>query len=275
MQQQSKKRKRSRAVNRQLEPGGATDDGYNGGLLCCAHINNQLHILCGSEFRNASRLTESQRQETSHRREKRLLQLVVPGGRHKRGESAVDTAIREFWEETGQIVDRMALLQCIYDRARIFQFDNSLYQLIVVPDAVQTSLPQVFSARVIEYGYPSECLRQLYWVPWRVARNVAKNRQTLSLNNDLEPHACRVAFSGFTASIIAHDRRVVAYLDALDQQQPSAATATAAAAAATAAAATAAAAETARKDDFLQHGTKRARTDLPFSATSACSSASA
>lgn len=265
----------------------AAAEKVNGGLLCCAIIEGELHILCGSEFRSPARLNKDQLTRASHRegrydendeerqaeggeeggeeeerqsgsggkgskqrreergrktkragmkgkakaekkqkkaetkadqKKERVLQLVVPGGRHKENEKLLDTVVREFWEETGRIVDRLALLQCLFDRGEAFEFSQSRYRLIVAFDAVDVSLPRVFAQQILRRNqkYPDECLKQLYWLRWSVVRNAVRTKDLLELQNDLFPQRCYLPFSGFAAVLLRFDGPVCRYLDSLE-----------------------------------------------------------
>lgn len=192
---------------------------WNGGLLCCAYLGRrqELHILLGTEYRKSSRLDERQRAEATHRRDKQTLQLVVPGGRSQSQDaSLIETVIREFWEESARIIDRQALAQCLQHRAESFDFLTSKYRLVVATQCVHETLPQAFAKKVLAKGYPNECLLQLYWLPWRLVRDVGSAKGLLSLHHDtLEPRESRVPLSGFAASLLVRDDRVRRQLDRL------------------------------------------------------------
>lgn len=192
---------------------------WNGGLLCCAALNGQLHCLVGVEYRESSRLIARERKAASHRsstRPKRVLQCVVLGGRHEDGESSRDTIEREFWEETGRIVNRSALRQCLDHRGQTFDFPSSRYRLTLAVDAVHPSIVHAFHQRVAQSGYPDECCVQLHWVPWQTLRDVAVRRDVLELHAGFEPRTSRVPMSNFARMVLVQDERVCHWLDTLD-----------------------------------------------------------
>jgi len=169
-------------------------------------------------------LDVNQRSAASHRKNKQTLQLVVPGGRAQlRDATLMDTILREFWEETGRIVDRDALAQCLGHRSEPFDFLVSKYRLLIATHCVHETLPQAFTKKVKHQGYPSECLQQLYWLPWRMVRDIASANGVFSLHHDsLEPRDSKVPLSGFAASLLVRDLRVRRFLDQLAHYEPTA-----------------------------------------------------
>jgi 8-oxo-dGTP pyrophosphatase MutT (NUDIX family) len=198
---------------------------WNGGLLCCAVVNNQLHCLLGIEYRSTEKLREKELKDASHVCEssKRALQLTVPGGKFQTGETVLDTVVREFWEETAQIVDRDALRADIVRNGCGFYFAQGQYHLTVLISnhtdeiAVDRHFVRRFHEKVLAEGYPEECSLQLHWIPWSVLSRASDRKEAIALESKmLEPFSLRAPLSFWTRHTLLYDQRVCGYLDHFD-----------------------------------------------------------
>lgn len=179
---------------------------WNGGLLCLSNFDGRTHVLMAIEYRRARKLTDLERLEASHYNPSNpnlVLQLNVPGGRSEKNETVLETIVREFWEETGRIIDTEALSTCLLHRGKLFLCERSRYILCLAHNVVPPTIVEKFDEKV-SAGYPDECALKLVWIPWKQLKS---NSPVLQIGE------MRLPLSRLTKMTLILDKRIRNYLN--------------------------------------------------------------
>eukprot|EP00753_Platysulcus_tardus_P018727 PLAT7008.17.p1 GENE.PLAT7008.17~~PLAT7008.17.p1 ORF type:complete len:917 (-),score=478.69 PLAT7008.17:70-2820(-) len=127
------------------------------GVLPWRMAGGQLQVLVGHEWRRKGRSKAPAK-----------LEACVLGGKREPGESAVETGVREMWEESGQLLSSAALAAVKAGVAGLMWYPDAKYVLLLVgvteDMAALHTLPEAYAA--LEKRPALAEMETLHWADW-------------------------------------------------------------------------------------------------------------